>query len=211
MDFESKGKMEKNHFNKAIKEAFASRGLFQSKRGEYTIVSTGQDYYVIIKAPDMKTGFVLGIIPADTELMPEFKNTWLRNYEFELELCLAEYRFYTEKEIENSVNIVFSAAILISQNGKDGIINRIDKWTFIEGEREKNEIRKWLGMPSVDYYSSEYLREKIDLLKRGGFSCIPLSEFLAHEDFYRRYEDYGFKIVLDKKGNRVIISSSYVE
>ncbi len=84
--------MEKKRFNKAIKQAFASNGLEQSKKGEYTIVSAKQDYYVIIKIPDMINGFVIGIMPVNAELMPEFKNTWLRSYEFELELCCAESR-----------------------------------------------------------------------------------------------------------------------
>ena len=57
--------MEKRHFNKAIKQAFAANGLLQSKRGEYAIISAQRDYYVIIRTPDMIKGFIIGIMPKD--------------------------------------------------------------------------------------------------------------------------------------------------
>ncbi len=37
------------------------------------------------------------------------------------------------------------------------------------------------------------LNENFNWYEEGSFSAI------AREDFYRRYEDYGFKIILDKK------------
>lgn len=201
--------MERRHFNKVIKQAFASNGLLQSKRGEYAIISAQRDYYVIIKIPDMIKGFVIGIMPKEIESFPEFKETWLRYYGLELELCFADRRDYSDDEIEESVKNAISTAIAFSESGKDGIVNNINEWMFTGGEPKKNEIRIWLGLPAVDPYSSEYLEEQVDLLRRGGFARISLNEFSAHESFYRKFEEYGFSIIVDNKNNVVIIQSNY--
>ena len=197
--------MEKRHFNKIIKQAFAANGLQQSKRGEYAVISVQRDYYVIIKTPDMIKGFIIGIMPADIESTPDFKETWLRYYGLELELCFAVRRDYSDDEIEESVKKAITTAEAFSKSGKDGIVDNINEWMFTGGEPKKNDIRIWLGLPAVDPYSSEYLEEQVDLLKRGGFARISFNEFSAHESFYRKFEEYGFRIIIDNKNNFVII------
>ena len=202
--------MKKSLLQKQIKNFLLEHGFEQFKNENYAILAGDCKTKLILKIPNGKngSGFVLG---AQFEDFGTFDgiltNAVMRQFDFAYELAFPQTYEYTDEQIADVLQRLWTAYLPYINEGAEAIKARIDQWTFGDNsEKERGLVLRYFGFPGIDPYSKEYQEEKADFMNdHGGMIVIPLQEYLEHREFYDNYQNYHAKISMDKKYNEVQI------
>ena len=128
-------------------------------------------------------------------------------FDFAYELAFPQTYEYTDEQIDDVLQRLWTAYLPYITEGAEAIKARIDQWAFGDNsEKERDLVLRYFGFPGIDPYSKEYQEEKAEFMNdRGGMIVIPLQEYLDHQKFYDNYQNYHAKISMDKKYNEVQI------
>ena len=193
--------MDKNVFNKIVKQQIVSYGF--AKTGPYDYAKDAQDGItkIVLRAPNMVSGFFVGVQFKDYgDFSGKYSKTCMKYKTFELELCIASIKNYSEKDIIKSVKTVMNGIDIYLREGRNAIRENIDQWEFaLFDEKKQNEIYAYLGLPLIDPYSDSYIIKQIENWhKQGGVSVMSLDEYYNHKDHYDKYAEKGCDITIGK-------------
>ena len=200
--------MKKSDLHKPIIDYLSKHGYEKVNELCYSILSQDNSVKYIIRMPDMINGFIIGAQFINYgEFDGDIKNAPMKNFEFEMLLIYAKKYDYKLDEIMDAIKIVCDKMQIYIKTNRSEIKSHLNEWTFgLYSEKEKNDILSCLGLPILNPYSIEYLKETANKLKKNqGCISFPFDEYYQHKDYYDEYITYGCKVVLDKKLERVMI------
>ena len=203
--------MKKSLLQKPIKNFLLEHGFEQVKNENYAILAGDCKTKLILKIPNGKngSGFVLG---AQFEDFGTFDgiltSAVMRQFDFAYELAFPQTYEYTDEQIDDVLQRLWTAYLPYITEGAEAIKAGIDQWAFGDhSEKERDLVLRYFGFPGIDPYSKEYQEEKADFMNdHGGMIVIPLQEYLDHREFYDNYQNYHAKIEIDQKYYEVRIN-----
>ena len=191
--------MNKREFNKRIKNYMLSHGFQKSNSYDYWILCEDKVTKIVIGAPNFKRGFYIGAQFGDYgSFSGIYKESTITYFEYEMLLCWASVNEYTEEDIDQAVCKVVSGLQNYIAGGKQEIAKNVDQWCISPFNHQKrNAILQCLGLPPIDPYSEAYFNETLQTFDgKGGGIVISYEEYHAHENYYKKFEEYGFKIII---------------
>ena len=194
--------MEKRIFNKIIKQQMLSYGFEKTGSLEYAKEALDGTTKIVVRAPSQISGFVVGAQFRDFgDYSGKIAKTCMKYQEYELVLCIASIKDYSEEEIISGVRTVMDGIAVYLREGRDAIRERINQWEFgLLDEAEQNRIYAYFGLPLIDPYSDNYILKQIeDLYKQGGHSMLTLEEYYSHQAHYDQYAAHGCRIDIGKE------------
>lgn len=204
--------MKKSLLQKPIKNFLSEHGFEHVKNEHYAILAGDHKTKIILQIPNGKNGkgFVLGAQFSDFgQFDGLITHATMRQFDYAYELAYAESYEYTEGQIQEVLSRLLNDYKPYVSDGVSEIKKRINTWTFGDlSDMERDLILRYLDLPGIDPYSSEYQNEVADRLSNGGSQYIPLSEYLEHKDFYDGYQKWNAEICVDEKYGQVGIHFS---
>jgi hypothetical protein len=201
--------MKKSLLQKPIKKILLEHGFEHIKNENYAILAGDHKTKIILQIPNGKNGkgLVLGAQFSDFgQFDGLITHATMRQFDYAYELAYAESYEYTEGQIQEVLSRLLNDYKPYVSDGVSEIKKRINTWTFGDlSDMERDLILRYLDLPGIDPYSSEYQNEVADRLSNGGSQYIPLSEYLEHKNFYDGYQKWDAKIHIDEKNGQVAI------
>lgn len=144
--------MEKRLFNQIIKQYLTDRGFEKTAPYDYAFSALDGVTKFIFRAPDQTQGFILGVQFADFgEYSGTFAKAVMKNFVYESMLCFAKSREYSQQDILNALDTVWSEIQPYLHGGKAAILERMEDWVFgAFSDKARNEILLCLGLDAID-------------------------------------------------------------
>ena len=201
--------MKKALLQQPIKKILLEYGFEHVKNENYAIAAGDHRTKIILKIPNGKNGngFVLGAQFSDFgQFDGLITHAIMRQFDYAYELAYAESCAYTDGQIGEVMTRLLSDYGPYISGGASEIKKRLDTWTFGDlSDMDRDAVLRYLGLPGIEPYSSEYQNQVADRMENGGARYIPLSEYLEHRDFYDGYQKWDAEISVDEKNGQVAI------
>ena len=152
--------MKKSLLQKPIKKILLEHGFEHIKNENYAILAGDHKTKIILQIPNGKNGkgLVLGAQFSDFgQFDGLITHATMRQFDYAYELAYAESYEYTEGQIQEVLSRLLNDYKPYVSDGVSEIKKRINTWTFGDlSDMERDLILRYLDLPGIDPYSSEY-------------------------------------------------------
>ncbi len=200
--------MKKAELQKPIRPVIEKYGFQHVNGDDFAYLSSDLKTKFCLRIPNGKKGFILGAQFADFGLFDGIlSHSAMQQFDHAYDLAYGSTKDYSVDEIVAATERVCIDYEPYFINGKEEIRRRVNDWTFGDlDECVRNALLLYLGQNGIDPYSEAYFQSVIEQLSRnGGMLVLTMNEYRDHEAFYNRYTDFGAKIELMEKANKVYI------